>query len=367
MQDCGMLRKQTPGNNSSNSISLKTLAEHLQLSPGIVSVVLNESPSASSIPATTKDRILAAAQKYNYRPNFFARTLRKKRSLTIGILIQDIGGGYGSLVVSGIESGLREGGYLYLLASHGHQTNVLEEYTQLFLERGIEGMIVVDTFLEKPLPLPTVAISGHRRLKGVTNIVLDHNKAAEVALKHLASLGHKNIAFMKGQTFSSDSEVRWKSICLVARKLGIQVRPELSIQLEAETSSPELGYPSVKRLLSHNRDFTALFAYNDISAIGAIRALTDAGLRVPQDVSVVGFDDIQTAAFHNPSLTTVRQPLSKMGELGAKTLLDRLKGDDKDYPVEIAVEPELIVRESSAPAASRTTAALPRTQLRAAK
>jgi len=121
------------------------------------------------------------------------------------------------------------------------------------------------------------------------------------------------------------------------------------VQLESEDMSPQAGYPVMKRLLEKTRDFTAVFAYNDLSAIGAIRALTDVGLRVPQDVSVVGFDDIPTAAFYSPSLTTVRQPLRDMGQIAASTLLGRLN-ESTEPPATIAVEPELIVRESTGPA-----------------
>ena len=127
--------------------------------------------------------------------------------------------------------------------------------------------------------------------------------------------------------------------------------PQLTVQIESQESSPELGYPYTKKLLARNQPFTALFAYNDISAIGAIRAIREAGLQVPTDVSVVGFDDIEGAAFHNPSLTTVRQPLRQMGEVAAKTLLTRIEEEgNEDYHDEIAIQPELVVRESSAQA-----------------
>jgi DNA-binding LacI/PurR family transcriptional regulator len=328
------------------NVSLKTLADHLHLSPTTISLVLNESPSADSIPQETKDRVLAAAREFNYRPNFFARSLRKKKTMTVGILIQDMGEGYGSLIINGIEGALRDRQYLYLLASHHHRAELLERYINLLLERGVEGFIVIDTDLKHPLPLPTVAISGHRNLRGVTNIVLDHKRAAEQGLSYLKSLGHSNIVVIKGQSFSSDSEDRWRAIMSTAKELGVEIRPELCTQLEDEDSSPQVGYPVMRRLLDKHRDFTAVFAYNDISAIGSIRALTDVGMKVPEDVSVIGFDDIQSAAFHNPSLTTVRQPLRKMGEIAATALLERLNGS-KEYPDEIAVEPELIVREST--------------------
>jgi LacI family transcriptional regulator len=135
----------------------------------------------------------------------------------------------------------------------------------------------------------------------------------------------------------------------MAKRLLIEMDPELVVQIESDDPSPQLGYPYGKLLLSRKKSFTALFAYNDISAIGAIRAFQEAGLRVPQDVTVVGFDDIQSAAFNIPSLTTVRQPLNKMGEIAAETLIARIESERK-YPDEIAIEPVLVVRESSGPA-----------------
>jgi LacI family transcriptional regulator len=152
---------------------------------------------------------------------------------------------------------------------------------------------------------------------------------------------------MRGHPSSSDSVPRWEAICEVARELSIEIDSQLTVQIESQESSPELGYPYIKKLLARNQPFTALFAYNDISAIGAIRAIREAGLHVPRDVSVVGFDDIEGAAFHNPSLTTVRQPLRQMGEVAARTLLAKIE-DTEEYPDEIAIQPELVVRESSA-------------------
>jgi DNA-binding LacI/PurR family transcriptional regulator len=177
--------------------------------------------------------------------------------------------------------------------------------------------------------------------------VLDHHHAARVALTHLVELGHREIAFLKGQVFSSDSEERWRAIGQVAKELKIEIRPELTVQIDIADSTPLLGYPFGKQLLERQVPFTALFAYNDISALGAIRAFQEAGLRVPEDISVVGFDDIQGAAFSSPSLTTVRQPLAHMGSLAAQTLLARLEGEPEGPP-EILIEPELVVRNSTA-------------------
>jgi DNA-binding LacI/PurR family transcriptional regulator len=328
-------------------VSLKILADYLGLCPATVSVVLNNVPGRS-IPQETRERVRAAARKFNYQPSLLARSLRKQRTFTVGVLVPELSDGYHTLVMSGIGDHLMREGFFYFSAHHRHKPDMIEEYPRLLMGRGAEGLITIDTALEHELPIPVVAVAGHKKIHGVTNVVLDHRRAAELSLRHLHQLGHRQVAFMRGQPFSSDSDDRWRSIVAVARELGMSIRPELTIQLERDLTSPELGYPVVQQLLQHHQRFTAIISFNDIAAIGAIRALRDANLRVPEDVSVVGFDDIQMAAYHNPRLTTIRQPLRDMGETAARILLQRIQGF-KDYPEEFAVPPELIVRESTAP------------------
>src|SRR6266849_2034293 len=331
------------------SVSLKSLAEHLGLSKTAVSFVINRSPSAKSIPQSTQELIRRAARELNYRPNHLARSLRQQRSYTIGVVVPEISEGYAALVMSGIEDHLREEGYFYFVVSHRHRNELIEEYPLLLQQRAVEGLIAVDTALSEGVQVPLVAVSGHRDVPGVTNIVLNHVRGATLALEHLTKLGHQQMAFIKGQEFSSDTVVRWDSVRKVAAELGIEIKDRLVAQLEGESSSSELGYQVTQKLLASGEPFTALFAFNDISAIGAIQALREAGRRIPEDVSVVGFDNIQSAAFQNPGLTTVKQPLRQMGVIAAETLLRRINAPAKSpYPKSITVQPELIVRASTA-------------------
>ncbi|HEX4029097.1 MAG TPA: LacI family DNA-binding transcriptional regulator [Terracidiphilus sp.] len=327
--------------------SLKHLAEHLGLNPATVSVVLNDVPGRS-IPQTTRDRIKAAAKALNYQPNLLARSLRSRRTLTIGILVPELGDGYHTQVMSGIGDQLIKAGYFYFTAHHRHKRNLVEEYTRMLIGRGAQGIIAIDTLLEHPIGIPVVAVAGHRHIEGVTNVLLDHARAAELALTHLHGLGHRNIAFMRGQPFSSDSDERWKSLVKAAEQLGLTIKPELVVSLEKDLTSPELGYPVVQQLLAAKLPFTAIVAFNDISAIGAIRALQDVNLRVPDDVSVIGFDDIKAAAFTLPRLTTINQPLEEIGRIATQSLLNRIHNTVSPGD-EITVEPELIVRESTGP------------------
>src|SRR5215472_5191502 len=248
-------------------VGLKDLSRYLGLSTATISTVLNGTRAAREIPAATQERILAAAEKFNYRPNAMARSLRGMRSHTVGVLVPEISEGYGALVLGAVGDYLLSKGYFFFVATHRRKTELLDEYPHMLRQRSVEGFIVIDTALEKPLPLPTVVISGHRSLPGITNIVLNHDHAAHLALEHLVQLGHERIAFIKGQPFSADSETRWKSIERAAGSLGLEVREELVVQLEIDTFSPYVGYPVVRRLLQRTRDFTALFAYNDLSAI----------------------------------------------------------------------------------------------------
>jgi LacI family transcriptional regulator len=235
--------------------------------------------------------------------------------------------------MSGVVEELTRAHYFYFTACHDWKKELIEQYPRMLVERSVDGFLLLNTPADEiSVPVPVVAISAHIGHENVTNIVLDHHAAVESALVHLFELGHRNIAFMRGPRAIPDSEFRW------AMKTGYH------------PMAPEIGYKPMQALLEKSRAFTAIFCFNDISAIGAIRALKDVGLSVPGDVSVVGFDDILSAAYATPSLTTVRQPLMEMGKRGAEILLDRIADREKDYPPDVVMAPELVVRESTGPA-----------------
>lgn len=342
-------QKRSDRTRSGDNVSLKDLARHLGLSPTTLSVVLNNSPKAVSIPEETKNRIFVAARELNYRPNYLARSLRVQKTNTIGVIVPELSDGYSAMVLNGVESVLSKEEYFYLTASHLHREELLEEIPRLLLERQVEGIIAVDTPIRFEPTIPIVNISGQVDIKGVTNVVLNHRHAAELGIGHLYNFGHRRIAALKGQEFSSDTMIRWSTINEAVNKRGISLDPLLSAQLQGDSPSPEVGYTAMKSVLANGEHFTAVFAFNDISAIGAIRALEEMGLRVPADVSVLGFDDIYAAAFHNPPLTTIRQPLFEMGSIAAATLLERVRNTStEDVPRTISVEPTIVVRQSTA-------------------
>lgn len=341
-------------------VNLRMLAEHLELSQTTVSLVLNNSPSAKSIPPETRQRVMEAAQRLNYRPNYFARSLRQSKSMSVGVLAPDLSEGYFTRVMSGVVQELTAAHYFYFTACHDWKKELIERYPRMLVERAVDGFLLLNTPTETiEVPVPVVAISAHSHVENVTNIVLDHHAAVAQALKHLFDLGHRRVAFIRGPRAIPDSEFRWESIQQVAHEIGLKIDPAHVIRIDSSGWSmkagyhpmaPEIGYKPMRALLDKSRDFTAVFCFNDIAAIGAIRALKDAGFSVPGDMSVVGFDDIQSAAYSTPALTTVRQPLDEMGRRGAQVLLERIADREKVVPPEITMAGELVVRESTGPA-----------------
>jgi DNA-binding LacI/PurR family transcriptional regulator len=348
-----MVKKRTEPAAAVKRIDLQQLAAHLGLSKTTISFVLNDAPQARYLSAETRRRVLDAAKQLNYRPSYYARNLRKGSSESIGVIVPEMSEGYFTQVMSGVEEYLLEKQYLYFTTCHYWRPQLMKDYPRMLEDRGVEGFLVLNTNVEFETHLPTVTVSGHKTGPNVTNVTLDHTKSAELALKHLHALGHRRIAFMKGQEFSVDTEYRWKAILAAARDFGIAVAPELTIELRSNSWSPDLGYGPVKHFAATQHDFTAIFCFNDTSAIGAMRALGEAGKRIPEDVSVIGFDDIMNAAYQRPSLTTIRQPLRAMGIIAARTLLEKIARPDDRYPEEIVMGPELVIRESSAKAPKR--------------
>ena len=326
--------------------SLKVLAQHLGLSPSTVSFVLNNVPGRS-IPEVTRERVKAAAREFNYQPSLIARKLQGQRVNTIGILLPELGDGYHSQVISGAGNLLIREGFFYFTVHHKHRPELVDAYPEILEARGVEGILAIDTYLEKNVHLPTVLVAGHTEHKNVSNIILDSRLGAELSLGHLYDLGHRDIVYMRGQLVSQDTQARWDATMAVAQKLGLKVAEDRIIRLERDSHSPEIGYPDIKKMVTEGKRFTAVVCFNDVAAMGVIRALSDCGLRIPEDVSVIGYDDVQAAAYHVPSLTTIRQPLVRMGEIAAHTLLEKLAGRVTEHVLQ--VEPELMVRESTGP------------------
>ncbi len=342
--------------------SLRDLAEYLELSRTTVSLVLNNSHAAHGISEETCERVRKAAVKLKYKANYFARMLNNKQSRMVGVLAPDLGGGYDSEILTGIERLLLERQYLYFVSSHHWDKAVIRQRLEVFAERGAEGIILINTPAETGSSLPMVSIGGVTHDFPLTRITLDNARGIRLALEYLYKSGHREIAFFRGHTTSSDTEPRWTAIKQVVKSLNLRVRKEHVVQLKRldhGLNPIREGYVAAEQLLGAEHPFTALLAFNDLSAIGAMHAFRDAGKRIPDDISVIGFDDVQAASIIQPSLTTIRQPLARMGMLAASEIMARIE-DAQSEPHNILIEPELVIRQSSAPCPKVGKAALHR-------
>lgn len=337
-------------NKPKKTVSLKFLAEHLGLSQGTVSMALSPDVESTGVALKTRERVLKAAAEYNYRPNHFARSLSIGRSNTIGVIVPAISEGYYSTLIASIELHLLETEYFFFVTSHRWNRSLLERLPQTLMRRGVEGLVLINTVFDHDLGLPSVRIGGRKPHENATNLCLDEERGTRLALEHLYQLGHRQIAFMRGEQESTATAERWAGIRKAAKALGLKIDPDLTIQLELgdERGSARygyVGYHAANELLARRRPFTALFAYNDSTAMGAMRAFQSVGLRVPDDISVVGYDDIPASEYERPSLTTVHQPLDKIGMLSSSVLLEAIQG--KAQPPLILVEPEMRIRAST--------------------
>jgi DNA-binding LacI/PurR family transcriptional regulator len=330
---------------------LKEIAAYLNLSPATVSMVVNDAPIAKSLSAETRARVLAATKKFNYRPNLVARALSKRESRTIGVLAPEAGDGHFTRVMRGVEAALVDAGYMYFTVSHMGREDRIRESPSALLQRGVDGLLFVNTPVYEHPGVPTVCVSHRCALQGVTSVVADQQEGIDAAMRHLLELGHHRILLVRGQQWSADAQDRFACMVAAARRLGLPTSPELQMTMGADELTPELAFRAFAEVFATRPQFTAICCFNDLAAIGAVRAMTDAGLACPHDISVVGVDDISTTAFLTPRLTTASQPLEEMGAAAVQHLLGRLRAPHADAPQDLVFPMTLRVRESTGPAA----------------
>jgi LacI family transcriptional regulator len=346
-------RRTPPPGHTKQPVTLKTLAEHLGLSRTTLSMILNDVPDATRFPEETRRRVVETAKQIGYRPNYFARSLSKKRSYLIGVIAPDLGDGYEAALLGGFERRLLDTGYTSLVSNHFWFPGLLERHIETLCDRGVEALFLIDSTPVESPGVPSVMICTSRSPIWCTRVSIDNTLGIRQTLHHLAGIGHKKIAFIKGPEHGGDTTDRWNAVLATCQELNLRVDPRLTVQLERLDPTgmrhPEEGRIATQKLLERGVPFTALVAYNDISALGAMSALREAGCRVPEDVSVMGFDDIEFAGIAYPPLTTVRQPLREMGATAAEVLIRKIENNES---VEnISVRPELIVRSSTCPPA----------------
>jgi LacI family transcriptional regulator len=335
--------------DSGRRVTLRKMAEQLGLSRTTISMILNDVPEATRFPKQTRQRVVECAKKLGYRPNYFARSLGSTRTYLIGVVAPDFGNGYEAALLSGFARRLLNTGYTSFVSNHFWSTSLLQRHVETLCDRGVEGLLLIDSTPNESPGIPTVTICTDRSPIWSTRVAIDNAFGIWEAIHHLTGLGHREIAFIKGPEWSGDTDDRWNAVLSTCKEFGVRVDSRLTVQLERLEPTgmhhAEEGRIAAQKLLRHGKRFTALVAYNDISALGAMTALRDAGHKVPEDVSVMGFDDIEFASIANPSLTTIRQPLREMGATAAELLIRKI---GKNEVVEnIRVRPELVVRSST--------------------
>ena len=333
--------------DTGHRITLRKLAEHLGLSRTTISTILNDVPDATRFSEETRRRVVESAKKLGYRPNYFARSLGSRRSYLIGVIAPDLGNGYEAALLSGFERSLLNTGYISFVSNHFWSTSLLQRHVETLCDRGAEVLLLIDSTPSESPGIPTVTICTDRSPKWSTRVSIDNAFGVWEAINHLADLGHREIAFIKGPEGNGDTEDRWNAVLATCKKLGVRVDPRLTVQLERLERHADEGRIAAQKLLRHGKRFTALVAYNDISALGAMTALREAGHELPKDVSVMGFDDIEFASIAYPPLTTIRQPLHDMGAAAAELLLRKFANDESVR--NICVRPELVIRSSTCP------------------
>jgi LacI family transcriptional regulator len=346
----------------SSIITIRDVAKESGFSSTTVSIVLNNAPLARYIPAVTKKKIERTAKKLGYRPNLFARSLRSQRSHTVGVMVFDMTDPFCTLVLRGIENALYQSSYLPILTDVHNERSRFERYLEMLLDRRVEALIVVANWLFVDIDvladlekssIPTVMIGRELRTDSVSSVIVDNELGAHTAVEHLHSLGHRKIAIIRGPKTLGDSAPRWKGVRSFAKSSGLELDPRLIFDLpesQDPISSFEAGYKLTEDLLKQKRPFTALMAFDDMTAFGAIRALAKAGLRVPEHCSVIGFDDVAASSLYTPSLTSVRQPMEVMGTMAVSIVLEGINAVQEKREVTAVhrkVAPELAVREST--------------------
>ena len=343
-------------------VTIRDVAKESGFSSTTVSIVLNDAPLARYIPPVTKKRIEKAAEKLGYRPNQFARSLRSKRSHTVGVMVFDMTDPYCTQVLRGIENTLYQASYLPILTDVHNERSRFERYLEMLLDRRIEGLVVLANWLFLDLNLladlekssiPTALIAHELKGDSMSSVIVDNEVGGYLALEHLHALGHRKIAFIRGPKTLADSSPRWRGIRKCAKTCGLELDPRLVVDLPESRdplSSFEMGQRLTENLIKQKRQFTALLAFDDVTAFGAIRGLARAGLRVPEDCSVIGFDDVAASALCTPPLTTVRQPMEAMGSDAVGIVLEGINCVLEKREVTAhhrKVSPELEVREST--------------------
>lgn len=332
-------------------VKIKDIAQKTGLSITTVSLVLNG--KADKISEKTKELIFQTVKELNYHPNQIAVGLVKKRTNTLGLIIPDISNMFFSEIAKGVEDEGRKDNYNVILCNTNDKHEIELEYINILAAKGVDGVILdmsaedseekaresLDTLLD--YGIPTVIVDRFTDDKSVASISIDNRQGAFLATQHLIDLGHKRIGCVTGPVNEKTCIDRYKGYCEALKKNGISVDKSLTYEGDYHLQS---GCDSVKTMLS--KKVTAIFAFNDMMAYGVARALRENSIKLPDEMSIVGFDDIFLSEIFDIPLTTVRQPTFEMGKEAARMLIQKIK-HEKEICSSIVLEPELKVRKST--------------------
>ncbi|HEY3706087.1 MAG TPA: LacI family DNA-binding transcriptional regulator, partial [Terracidiphilus sp.] len=354
----------------SGHVTLLDIARTSGFSVSTVSIVLRETPLSLKVAPKTRKHIREIAKKLGYHPDAYAQSLRRRSTQTIGILAFDLSDPFCIPVLRGIHQRLDQTGYLPLTMDAQARRDLFDNYLHLTLQRRAEAVIVIASWVFEETNLlgdvrknnvPIVILGRDLTARGINSVLVDNEAGGALAMRHLRELGHTRIAVIRGPQQMCDSEPRWQGIQRVAREQGITIAPQLVFELPAladPASGFEGGLHITRQMLASGRPFTAVLAFDDLTALGVVRGLTAAGIRVPQDCSVMGFDDILPSEVATPSISTIRQPLKEMGIEVAEWALNGIARGSAtgatrpDEPRLHMPAPELVVRMSTGPAAA---------------
>jgi len=333
------------------------------VAPMTVSRVINESGYVSQ---AMREKVMRAVKELNYHPNGLARSLKRQRTHVVGILLPDIANPFSAELASSIQEVLLEGSYSSFISTSERSTAREQAALRALFDHRVDGIIVAtrETKLgneallrltERGLPVVVVGRAlNHPRVDRVT---ADHWKGGYDAVEHLISLGHRRIAFIGVTLVNGAGLRRFQGYLDALRENNLPVLDELIVGTDEAGASPGYstqadGYEGMRRLLALAEPPTAVFARNDFTAIGAMCAARDAGLRMPEDLAMVGFDNVPLAAYTAPPLTTVDQPTAEQGRHAARLLLDRIEGQPALERREVCLDCRLIIRQSTSRAAA---------------